>query len=506
MVEHYIVGVDCGTTNVKAVLFDENGRELLNSLQANKVISSEGRMEQDMKELWENVKLCLCDLIKKCGEKSKQIVGLGISGQGEGLWAIDEKGNPVRNAILWNDSRTSQMTEGLKKDPQYPEYRKILGTYFKNGSSLVLMKWFLENEPDSYAKTKYFFTCKDYIRYCLTGELFWELSDASASCVDMHTRKYAYQVFDSLGLEHLAEKLPPLISASECAGKVTKENSDAIGLPEDLPVSGGMLDVLSSSAGLGAVVPGDTCVILGTTGMTTCVMKEYKQDNTLSGWGLTLDSTCYGRGIGCMAATPNLDWLLDKLYGDEDRRKIFALMENELSGRTPGSSGLIYHPHISISGERAPFFRSDATAAFLGIRQNTTKMDMIHAVLEGVALAIRDCMKEGGLPKRVFLSGGGAKSKVWAQIISDVLGAEVVITKSLETAAKGAALSAALMVGMIKDMDDVRDKFLTIKSIYKPNSEHFRQYSGIYDIYKETQRGMSAFWEWRDRKMKRGES
>lgn len=497
MDDRYVVGVDCGTTNVKAVLFDENGREICQAYQKNPVISREGEMEQDMEQLWQNVRKCLQDLTDKCGEKRKRIAGIGISGQGEGLWALDRNGKPVRNAILWNDARAAGLAESLKGDPRYPEYRKILGTYFKNGSTLVLIKWLAEYEPDNYYRTKYFFSCKDYIRYCLTGEIFWERSDASSSCVNLYTKQYAEEIFDSLGLKDLKGKMPPLISASECAGKVTPENSRELGLPEDLPVSGGMLDVLSSTAGLGAVVPGDTCVILGTTGMTTCVMKSYQPDNTLSGWGLMLDPSCFGRGIGCMAATPNLDWMLDKLYGKKERQQIYKEMEIELAGKRPGESGLIYHPHISLSGERAPFFRTDATAALLGIRQNTEKMDMVHAVLEGVALAVRDCMEQSGLPQRVFLSGGGAGNPVWAQIVSDVLGAEVLITETIEAAAKGAALSAALMTGILRDMSEVRTRFLTIKKIYEPARENFRQYSELYRVYKDTQQNMSRFWEWR---------
>lgn len=493
----YMIGIDCGTTNVKAVVYDMGGREILSAARENKVMSQGIHMEQDMEELWQNVRIVLSEAGKKMGDKKEDLAALGISGQGEGLWALDREGKPVRNAILWNDARASALAASLKERADYPQMRQKLGTYFKNGSTLILIKWFADNEPELFQKTSFFLTCKDYIRYRITGEIFWELSDASASCVDIRTRQYAYDVFEALNIPEMDKKLPPLIASCDCAGKVTSEVGSLTGLPAGLPVSGGMLDVLSACAGLGAVRPGDTCIILGTTGMTTSIMESYEPDEQLGGWGYTIDGVCLGRGIGCMAATPNLDWAVKSFFEKEDPKWVFAKMEKELAGRMPGEGGLIYHPHISLAGERAPFFRPDATAGFLGIRQNTTKMDMLYAVLEGVSMAIRDCLSKSGPLKTVYLSGGGSKNAVWAQMISDVLGVRVLITESAELTAKGAALSAAIMAGCIKSTEEVKDQFLTIKKTYEPDSKKYEQYTELFRMYKLTQKAVEPFWEWR---------
>ncbi len=497
MKKKYMIGVDCGTTNVKAVLFDTNGHELMTASRENCVIAKGNCMEQDMEALWQNVKACLIELGEWFHSIDGELVGLGVSGQGEGLWTIDKYGKPVRNAILWNDARAAELTEELKKRADYPFIRKILGTYFKNGSTLVLMNWFRRQEPELFERTAYFFSCKDYIRYRLTGKIFWELSDASASCVNIETRQYAYEVFEALGIPEIGKKLPPLMTACDCGGQILPEVSAETGMPEQLPVSGGMLDVLATSAGLGAVHPGDTCVILGTTGMTQSIMETYKPDEQLSGWGLTIDGVSYCRGIGCMAATPNLDWAVKTFFPEEKPSEVFARMEKELAERRPGDSGLIYHPHISLAGERAPFFCPEATAQFLGIRQDTSRMDLLYAVLEGVAMAIRDCLKQNETLQTVCLSGGGAKSSVWSQIISDVLGVTVLVTESSELTAKGAALTAAMMAGIIKNTEEVKERFLTIKKRYEPEPQKHLQYMELYKIYKSTQKAMEPFWEWR---------
>ncbi|MBD5456874.1 MAG: carbohydrate kinase [Lachnospiraceae bacterium] len=497
MESQYMIGIDCGTTNVKAVVFDTCGNEILSAARENTVISQGNHMEQDMEELWQNVCSVLKEVGGALGDKKDHLTGLGISGQGEGLWALDIQGKPVRNAILWNDARTYELTASLKERSDYPKMRQILGTYFKNGSTLMLIKWFCENEPELFQKTAYFLTCKDYIRYRITGEIFWELSDASASCVNLQTKEYAYDVFEALKIPEMEKKLPPLIASCDRAGELTVQISDATGLPAGLPVSGGILDVLSACAGLGAVRPGDTCIILGTTGMTTSIMDSYEPDEQLAGWGYIIDGICLGRGIGCMAAAPNLDWIVKMLFEGENPGAVFARIEKELAGRMPGEGGLIYHPHISLAGERAPFFRPDATASFLGIRQNTSKMDMIYAVLEGVAMAIRDCLSKSGPLKTVYLSGGGSKNTVWAQMISDVLGVSVLITESSELTAKGAALSAAIMSGCINSTSEVRNRFLTVKKTYLPDMKKHAQYTELYQMYKLTQKAIEPFWAWR---------
>lgn len=208
MSKRYLIGVDCGTTNVKALLYDEGGNELCGASRKNEVLTRGMCSEQDMEALWQNVRDCLGELTEKCPVPPESLAGIGVSAQGEGLWAVDREGRPVRKAILWNDGRAYELVDRLKEDrARYDAVKRQVASYLKNGSTLSLISWFKEHEPDLYARTAWFFTCKDYIRYRLTGKIAWELSDATCSCVDLAAGTYAREAFASLGVEDALEKI-----------------------------------------------------------------------------------------------------------------------------------------------------------------------------------------------------------------------------------------------------------------------------------------------------------
>ena len=504
MSQKYLIGIDTGTTNVKALLYDIDGQEVTCSSVDNEVYADNTCSEQDMNKLWHNVLTCLQNLINTTKIDVDSIAGIGVTGQGEGLWAIDENGEPVSNAMLWNDGRALDLVNQLKKnDTLYKEIKKVVASYIRPGSALTLIKWLKENRPEIYSKIKTIFTCKDWIRYKLTGNIYWELSDASCSCVDLAKNEYAVPIFEKLGIADAVNKLPRLISATDRAGLLQKEVADKIGLKAGLPVSGGMLDIVSTAAGLGAVKEHDVCIILGTTGMTFSVLPKYESDYEFNGWEIHMDGHSYVKGMGTMAATPNLDWAVKMLFGDKNKTETYEEITKNLANRKPFESGLIYHPHISNAGERAPFFNPKATAQFLGIRANTTKYDMVHAVMEGVALSIKDCLHGMTNKNKVYLSGGGAKNTVWVQMISDVLNAEILIADATELAAKGAALSAGIMTGLIKDLNHIDQHFSKIKKVVKPKSDNAEKYQELFEIYKKTQLQLQNFWDWRFEQLSR---
>ncbi len=498
MSNKYIIGIDAGTTNVKALIYDLQGNEIASSVIDNEVYVDGVLSEQDMNRLWNNVLVCLKNLIESIDIDTNNIMSIGVAGQGEGLWAIDENNEPIGNSILWNDGRALSLINQIKKDDVfYKEIKKVVASYIKPGSTLTLIKWLKENRPNDYEKVKVIFTCKDWIRYKLTGEVYWELSDATCSCVDLEKKTYATSIFEKLGISDVIEKLPKLISATDNAGYLKKEVAEEVGLKVGIPVSGGMIDIVSTAAGLGAVKENDVCIILGTTGMTFSILPKYVSDYDYNGWEAHIDGKSYIKGMGTMAATPNLNWAIDLLFNSEDESKIYEKITKHLSKRRPFESGLIYHPHISNSGERAPFFNPKSTAQFLGIRSNTTKYDMVHAIMEGVALSIKDCLIDIKNINKIYLSGGGAKNPVWAQIISNVLDENLYIADSSELAAKGAALSAGIMTGLVKDIDNIDKHFSKVKTIVKPNNNHAQVYQKLYKTYKKTQVQMNEFWDWR---------
>ena len=500
MNKKYLIGLDAGTTCIKAVLFDFEGHELFVSSVDNEVIKLNRTWnEQDMEQLWNNLKNCLKDLTIKSKIDPNEIAAIGLSAQGEGLWTLDAEGNPVCNAILWNDGRAADLISKLKNE-NLDLYNKIKlqnATFIKPGSTLTLIKWFKENEPELYAKTTTIFTCKDYVRYKMTGKLNWELTDASCSCLDLNKKEYSKDIFESMGISDVIDKLPPLMGATDKGGELSKDVAEEVGLVANIPVSGGMIDIVATAAGAGAIKENSVCTILGTTGMNFITLNEYEADLAVNGWEMHMEDGKLIKGQGMMSAMPNQNWVIQELFGEEKlTSEVFDKINKEVSSMRPGEGGLLYLPHIDPSGERAPFFNPDACAQIMGIKTTTTRYEILHAVMEGVCLGIRDCLSFVNGKQPIYLTGGGAKSDVWRQMIADVTGREIIICDSSELASKGAAMSAALMAGIFKNGEDA-EKFYNVKCTITPRSEFTKRYDELYEAYKKAQKATEEFWSWR---------
>ncbi len=495
----YIIGLDAGTTKVKAVLFDFTGHQIADASDHNRVITRNGSWnEQNMDALWEIMASCVCRLMDQSGVRKEEISAIGLSAQGEGLWPLDRDGKTISNAILWNDGRAADLVSRLKQDTDLISDIKLqIGSFIKPGSTIVQIKWLAENQPDLFEKAAVIFTCKDFLRYKMTGQIRWELTDASCSCLDMVTLKYPRELFRRLGIEKALDKLPPQISATQCAGHLTKEAADALGLLEGTPVSGGMLDTVATAVGAGATEVHSVCTILGTTGMNLMTMDHYEPDLLFNGWECHMERGKYVKGMGMMAAMPNQNWVLTELFGVKElNAELFASLEPTLAAMQPGEGGLLYLPHIDPSGERAPFLEPTACAQIMGIKTTTTKYQILHAVMEGVCFGLRSCLE--GIPNEhpILLSGGGAKSSVWPQLLADCTGRSIRVCEATELAAKGAALSAAMMLGEIPNHYPFED-FYQIKQEITPDPVRALRYDLLYKMYRDAQNAARGFWQQR---------
>ena len=506
MEKKYLIGIDAGTTAIKAVLFDLRGRQIDCAEAENQVIhSNQSWNEQDMEQLWQSLAGCVRRLAANGPAAPEEIAAIGLTAQGEGLWTLDGHGEAVRRAILWNDGRAAQLVNALREEPLYQQIKLTAATYLKPGSTLTLIKWFAENEPERYAKTRWIFTCKDYIRFKMTGKVNWELTDASCSCLDIAACEYAAPLFHALGIPEALGKLPPLLGGTDCAGCVTEEAAALLGLCPGIPVSGGMIDIVATAAGAGAVKTNTICTILGTTGMNFVVLERYEPDLAFNGWERHMVRDKLIKGQGMMSAMPNQNWVLREIFGAQEiTAELFDQTGPIVSQMQPGEGGLLYLPHIDPSGERAPFFNPNAAAQLMGIKTSTTRHEILRAVMDGVAMGIRDCLQAIPGRQAVYLTGGGAKSPVWRQIIADCTGRDVLICEATELAAKGAALSAALMAGIF-DSCDSADDFFQVKCVVRPRESYTARYDRIFPAYKRAQQSAEEFWQWRTAYL-RGES
>lgn len=494
----YILGIDVGTSNVKAVLFDEAGQEIYVASRESEMLHAGGNhAEQDMNAVWENVKACVKEVADVRAAEAEKIIGVGIAGQGEGCWLVDQNGNPVQNAILWCDGRAVAEVGAVTKE--HPEigklYHRTTGTPPLLGNQMILLKWMKENRKEVLDRASKLVFCKDWIRYKMTGKIQTEITDSLTSLIDVQSGKIAKELMKELGVYEYRDYLPEPVRSDEIVGTLLDSFADEAGLPRGLPMIAGALDTSATAIGLGAIHEKEVCVILGTTCANEIVLKkedcEFGAENSryekhpLGDLYVELQPTLNG--------TPNIDWMLEHIALTKDFKEIDKLVDS-----TPvGCGGVVYHPYISVAGERAPFYHPYARASFFGISQVTTRGDLVRAVYEGISMSIRDCLQNVDQDATIFLAGGGAKSPVWAQMIADVMGLKVMIPAGRELGAKGAALMVGVRQGLYRDYDEAIKKACTFRQVYHPDLTNKRKYDLIYELYKKVRIHNQEIWDYR---------
>ncbi len=481
-----IIGIDVGTSNVKAVLFREDGEAVSAASRESHLIKpASNRVELDMKEVWENVVYCLRSLAETAPEEVKAVEAIGVTGQGEGFWGIDENGEPVRNAILWCDGRAIEDVEKITKEqPEIGDfYYKTTGTHPLPGNQMMILHWMARKEPELLEKTAHVLFCKDFVRYKLTGTVATELTDALTSLIDVKTETISDELLEKLGLSGIRHKLPDPVSSTEIAGAVSPEASRLTGLPEGVRVIAGALDTSATAIGVGAVHEKDVCVILGTTCAGEIVVKKEEcsfgapnsryEKHPVGDLYVDLQPTLNG--------TPNIDWMVENLSPTSD----FAEIDRIVASAPVGCGGVIYHPYLSVAGERSPFYHPYARASFFGISQATTRADLIRAVYEGLSLSIRDCLPNVDKKGILYLAGGGAKSPVWAQMIADTVGMKVRVPTEKELGAKGILIMAGVACGIYPDYETAVKTTCRYRKEYEPDPLNAEKYDLLYDLYKK---------------------
>jgi sugar (pentulose or hexulose) kinase len=367
--------------------------------------------------------------------------------------------------------------------------RKITGSSLFPGATSVLLRWLEDNNPKQLDRAHKILFCKDWIRFKLTGVVGTDITDMSTSLLDIKERAPTSELFDLLGIEKRVSLTPQTLKPTQHAGTVTKEAADTTGLPLGIPIAAGAFDVAATAAGCGAVNVGDACVILGTTGCSIVVSDFVEPDaSARSGTEIHVIPSQIITVSATMAATPNIDWIYALLH----KGRSFAGVEEELWSVPAGCDGLIYHPYISSSGERAPFYSPGARAQFTGINDKTTPLSMTRAVYEGVALSIKDCLKDHK-PKRLFLAGGGARSPFWSKIIADCTGLPIFISDEVELCARGSALMAGTAASLYKDLEHAITHISKPERI-DPDPDQVIIYDELFKKYTQTRKAMMPLW------------
>ncbi len=476
------LGLDVGTTAVKAAAYRPDGTQVAQADAPSKVTQVPGGgSEQDMDQVWETVGAVLSDLVAQCDGAEFQ--SLGIAAQGDGLWCVTGEGRPAGPAMLWNDTRTADDLAELEETGATGLIGRGCHTSLWSGTSGMLWRWVRQNRPEMAAQTAHVMTCVDWIGLNLTGALATDFSDATIPFLDIASRAYAAAQLEALDCAELADKLIAPKSADSALGQVSARAAKATGLPEGLPVSVGTLDLSAMIVGMGLHRAGETMMIMGTTAVVNILTDRITPTEAPVGAScLHPTAPVTIRVLAPTTGAAAFDWfaaLHPKSLGGASAGEVAQRMNTLVEQVPPGAGGVTFLPYLN--GERAPFVAPNLRASFHGLSSTTTTGEMGRAVMEGAALSLRHCFEEEtGLPTApVQLTGGGSKNPVWCQIIADVVGQPVLVSSASDHGLWGAAALGASASGLGGAVDLARRD----EALQRYDPENHAAYTPVYRRY-----------------------
>jgi xylulokinase len=489
----YFIGIDIGTTGAKTVLIDKEGKVISTATVEYPLYTPKPNWaEQNPEDWWHATVKSIKKVLKTSKIGGENIKSIGLTGQMHGLVLLDKENNVLRPCILWcdqrNDEECNYATEKIGKEKLY----KILCNPILTGFTLGKLLWVNKNEPQIYEKINKVLLPKDYIRFRLTGEYATDVSDASGMLfLDVPKRQWAREILDIFSIP--IEWLPKCYESPEITGYITKGVAKITGLQEGTPVVGGGGDQAAQAVGSGIVKTGLVSVTLGTSGVVFAHTDEVKIDpqGRIHSFCHAIPNKWHVMGV-MLSAGGSLRWFRDRFCQEEikmaRKSKIdpYQIMTENAGAIPAGSDGLLFLPYLT--GERTPHADPYAKGVFFGISLLHTKPHFTRSILEGVAFGLRDSFEifnELGIPVyQVRISGGGARSELWRQIIADILGVELVTINVTEGAAYGAAILSSVGAKFYSSVEEATEKMIKITGRTSPNMEKNNFYTQLYQQYK----------------------
>ena len=482
------IGVDLGTSAVKLLLMDAEGR-------IRKIVSKEyplslpkpGWSEQNPQDWLDKTLEGLRELTE--GVPPEEIGGIGIGGQMHGLVTLDKNDRPIRPAILWNDGRSQEETQYLNEVIGKEKLARYTANIAFAGFTAPKILWMKKNEPEAFGRVAKIMLPKDFLVYKLTGVFATDLSDASGMLLlDVKNRRWSQEMLDICGITE--SMLPRLYESYEVVGNLLPAAARSLGLTEDVKVVAGAGDNAAAAVGTGAVGDGRCNISLGTSGTVFISSRAFKVDRFNSIHSFDHADGSYHL-MGCMlsAAACNKWWTEDILgAGDNEKeqRPITRLGENQV----------LFLPYLM--GERSPHNNPNARALLIGMSMDTTRADMTQAVLEGVAFGLRDSLEVarslGVAVHSATICGGGAKSPLWKRMIANIMNLRVEETESEEGPAMGGAMLAAVGCGAYESVEAAVEKIVKVVRVVEPEPQLVEKYEAQYRRFREVYPAVKALY------------
>jgi len=480
MSREFVIGLDLGTTSVKACVFNLHGKLIAD---VEKGITSnypqQGWVEQDPDEIEQSAILAIREAIEKAAIDKNELVSLGFSAAMHSLLCVNEEGTPLSPALIWADGRSYQQAEDIINTIGNNIYYKT-GTPIHPMTPLVKLLWMKETQYEPYKKAKYFMSIKEYLVQCWFGQRVIDYSMASATGLfNPTTHKWDLELLELTDVteEQLSEIVPP----TKILMGINREKAEAMGINQDMPIVAGAADGQLANLGNGAILPGEVAVSVGTSGAIRQVTKGVKisENQETFCYSFTEDSSIIGGPTNNGGIV--IQWLKDLL---NDQRS-FTEFLSDAEQIAPGAEGMLFIPYLN--GERAPIWNQRAKGNFYGVTITHKKEHFIRAVLEGITFNLYQIGKAlerlAGEPRKIYVNGGLARSPLWLQMMADIFETEIFVSESHHSAAWGAAWTALTATQKVDSFEDIK-KNIPMGKATIPNKENSEQYKKIYENYE----------------------
>lgn len=497
----YVIGVDCGTSGTKTVLFDEKGSVIASAtIEYPMYQPKNGYAEQDPADWADAMVNTIKSVMTKSGVSKDDVKGIGISGQMHGLVMLDGDNKILRKSIIWCDQRTANEVAEMNEKLGEKKLIEITANPALTGWTAAKILWVKNNEPEIYEKCRHILLPKDYLRLILTGEYATEVSDASGmQLLDVANRCWSKEVCDTLGID--INMLGKVYESCEITGTLTEKMASELGLKAGTIVVGGAGDNAAAAIGTGVCEDGKAFTTIGTSGVVFAHTSEIAIDPK-------------GRVHTCCAAVPNswhvmgvtqgaglsLKWFRDNFCNAEKETAKYMgvdeyyLMDKEAMTVPVGANRLLYLPYLM--GERTPHLDPDARGVFFGLSAMHTKKEMLRAVLEGVSYSLRDCVevfREMDINVSDMMAcGGGGTSPLWRSMLADLYNCPVKTVASKEGPALGVGLLAAVGAGIYSSVPEACKAVVATDKVQEPIVENVGIYESYYNLYKEIYPALKA--------------
>lgn len=479
-----LLGLDISTTGAKALLVDEAGR-VISSATTPLSLSTPRPLwsEQNPSDWWSAMQESIREALANASVPGSAVAAIGLTGQMHGLVLLDEKGEVLRPAILWNDQRTGEQCDDIRSRVGKDRLIQITGNDALTGFTAPKILWVKQNEPEVYARVRHILLPKDYIRFKLTDDFAVDCADGAGMLLfDLKRRTWSDEVLDALEIPRAW--LPSVFEGPAVTGALSRKAAATTGLTEGIPVVGGAGDQAAQAVGVGAVETGILALTLGTSGVVFAPTEAplIEPEGRLHAFCHAVPGMWHFMGV-MLSAAGSLQWYRDSMASHLS----FDDLISEAASVPPGSEGLLFLPYLT--GERTPYPDPNARGGWIGLTVRHRRAHMTRAVLEGVAFGLKDSfslIQQAGLSEinQVRISGGGSRSALWRQILADVLGVELVTVNTTEGAGYGAALLAGVGIGLWQRVPAACKAVIKETGKNEPDEAAAAIYAGFYPRYR----------------------